>query len=219
VSPNDEDGPEPAGGGDDAPWKDLPAAREAASNLPFDQRPKGTEKIWAAAGLGPNGEPQDARPATPRVMITRLFGKAGRGLNTREAADQLGVQQGTVQGWIRNKKTPSSEAGDRLRQQYADWQNSPDGRKSRIGRKNMKKLKEAKRVSFKALIKISDHERYVSYTLDITDQARMDAVIEQMVTGDDDSLHQATEDLIGNSGFGGSIGLSFGGDDDDIEFE
>lgn len=190
-----------------------PAWATRTPAVPFGQMPMGSEKIFQAAA------PDAGAPATPRVMIGRLFGRTRGRLNTKAAADQLGVSQRTVQRWVHDRKTPSSEAGQRLQAAHRDWYSTAAGRKSALGRKNLARIQRARRIYFNGHLKISnDVRKRENMQIDINLAARqkLQEVIEHMAAGDDPSAHTALEELIGESdNWGGPVSIRI----DDLRFE
>lgn len=177
---------------------------ELDDDLSFDDRPKGIEKIWAGAA------PASPRPETPRAMVARHYGKGPRGgLNTKAAAEDLGVSQRTVQRWIKDRRMPeTSEGGDRLKQKHEAWKESPDGRRSALGRKRKDELLAARTVNMNGQVKVSKDVRpRTGLEVGIT-EGDMARVVDALASGDDAGAYAILEDVFGDA-FGGSVGLSF----------
>lgn len=195
------------------PTRNKPAWAVSAGSddeLPFSEQPLNSERIWAAA------VPTSGRPATPRAMITKLFGRNSRGgPDTKTAADQLGVSQRTVQKWIHNRRTPTSSGGDQLRTQYQGWQHTPAGRKSTLGRKNRDRLLSTRRITFSGTLAVSgDVRKRNSMEIEVANPQLMANLVDQLGAGDDPGTHRALEDLIGDP-FGGDVSVRI----DKIEFQ
>lgn len=193
------------------PWGAGPGGRRrrggrsAAVNqqlAEFAARPRGSEKIWEAA------VPKPSRPPTPRVMLTQLFGKGPRGgVNTKAAAQALGVSARTVQRWIKTRKLPDSGAANALRQRHEQWSNTPAGRKSALGRKNRDRIAGAKGIQFWGQLAISgDVRNRRGMEIKGWTPAHMDRLLDRLAAGDDPGAHAALEDLISNSAaWGGDV--------------
>lgn len=179
---------------DGQPWAQEPP-------VPFSERPKNSDRIWQAAA------PEPTRLPTPRVMLTKMFGKGLRGgVNTKAAAEQLGVSQRTVQRWIKDRKIPESMAGQSLKSQHQAWKNSPKGRTAALGRKRLGELKDTKRIGFTGDLRISsDIRRRTNMQVEGFTQDQLDNLLDALAGADDSRAHAALEDLISKS-------ASWGGD-------
>lgn len=195
------------------PTRNKPAwavSASAGDELPFSEQPLNSERIWAAA------VPATTKAETPRVMITRLFGRNSRGgPDTKTAATQLGVSQRTVQKWVRNRKTPTSVGGDQLKGQYQDWRHTPAGRKSSLGRTNRDRLLGTRQITFSGTLAVSgDVRKRNNMGIEIANPLLMAHLVDRLGAGDDPGAHQALEDLIGDP-FGGDVSVRI----DKIEFQ
>lgn len=182
------------------------AQKVRADTARFDSMPRNSEKIWdsvkAKVGRG--------RAPTPLAAMQKLYGKGrgGKGVNTKAAAQDLGVSQRTVQRWVKDRRTPKSEAGARLTQQYQAWQNTPRGRASALGRRHQGAVREAKRFTITCTVKIStDVGKRTNMAIDIADDSRGDwnLMVDHMIAGDDAGMHDYLERVTGQSGFGGDV--------------
>ena len=176
------------------PWAQEPA-------VPFSQKPDGAEKIWQAiAPAAPS------RPPTPRAMLAAMYGRGARGrVNTRAAAEALGVSQRTVQRWIKDRKLPSSAAGDAVRAQHQRWRDSPAGRSSTLGRKLRGQLAGARRFTFSGDVKVSsDVRKRPQMLVQGWPPENMQALIDRLEAGDDAGAHRELEKMVTASADWGS---------------
>lgn len=172
--------------------------------------PRNADRIWTAA------VPPPRNPPTPRAMILNLFGRAARGgPGTNAAAQALGVSQRTVQRWVHDRKAPErSAAAQALRTRHQEWRDSPQGRRSALGRKRRDQIKNARRVHFTGTIRISHDQRPQRRTTVELAPEVLAAILERLEAGDDDGALAALEDGFGDA-FGGSLSLAI----DRLEFE
>lgn len=169
--------------------------------MPNQPRRSRAEALWAAIRKTPE------RPATPRSMISEVFGLTPRGTpNTRAAAAELGVSQRTVQRWIKEGMPTRSAAADDLAQRHATWLDSAEGRRARLSTRREARLRnKGTTMVFYGRVRVSADDRRRGTTVTI-DGDRMGGIIDAELAGNDQLALSRLEDAFGES-FGGSVTL------------
>lgn len=158
--------------------------------------------LWAAIRKSPD------RPDTAQSMVRDLYGTAPRGgLNTRAAAEALGVSQRTVQRWIKTGQLPArSEAAEQLQNTHQAWKATPEARQAAMSPRREARLRnKGTTMVFHGMIAISADKRRRSTTVDLTGE-QMSRILDAALANDDVLAHQELEAAFG-SAFGGSVSL------------
>lgn len=159
------------------------------------------EALWAAVRKTREKAP------TPESMVRDLYGQTPRGKpDTKEAANQLGVSQRTVQRWLKQGMPRRSEAADQLQQRHGSWRNSAAGRRARLGTRREARLRnKGTTMVFYGKVRISADERRRGTTVTI-DGNRMGQILDAALDGNDQLALARLEDAFGDA-FGGSVSL------------
>lgn len=156
------------------------------------------KSIWQAIRQAAGPQP---KPDT-RTMLQQLYGSGPRGgLNTKRAADRLGVSERTVRRWAKTG-APNSTGGQRLRSSHQRWARTAAGRVANL---NASKIQDGANVAFLGTVTISKdtRERGLHFALNRDD---ITTLLEAARGGNTD-LHAALEQVASSKGFGGEVHL------------
>ncbi len=149
-----------------------------------------------------------AQPADSRDMLAHLYGHGRRGgVNTKAAAQDLGVSERTVRRWAR-EGLPASVAADKLRSEHSRWEDTPAGRENALGGRLDTFRDSGAAVTMVGGVIISGDDRGTRQLNMAFDPAEMALLADVAIHGGGEAdMKAAMEYLVGQK-FGGSVDLN-----------
>lgn len=144
---------------------------------------------------------------TVKTQLAQQFGTTRQGhVNTRQAAQELGVSQRTVQRWIKNGRMPASPKGQQAAAEVQQWRNTPEGRRQIMGPRRADRLAKGFAANIAGTFQISSDTRKRAVNINF-DAEHAAALVEAHLNGDQDAMRHIIDDAAAEAFGGGSVSV------------
>lgn len=168
----------------------------------------GSDKIWPAISRA------SAAAKSVADMVKDLYGSGPKGgPDYKAAGEALGRHPSTIRSWNRTGLPRSGSAVD-LKDNHSSWSSGPEGRRDSLNSRRESRLRNSgTSLVISGRFRVSDGEdnrgvRTVSVTLS---GARMNAIMDALLAGDDARAHRILEEAVGDKGFGATPDIDIAG--------